>query len=201
MKRIFLIVTVLMMTGLMSFADCILNSTEFYKAYLDEPLVNAAHQNKYKFTDEHKKYLIDDNNPLAVRMAIINAFDWDHNGDYYGQLLDYLMRQSNSSSTDETLDKASAEQVMVLAYLKAMDDIDEEVLTVQLVDRAMNKPHKKSQSFMVPATLIKAQVMDYNGQSEKIFPMVQKNILQSPIRDMSQEAIGIIMEYMLYFKD
>ena len=90
MKRIFLLISVILISAAGCYADCIMNSTEFYKAYLDVPLVNKAHQNKNNFTNEHKKYLMNENNPLDIRMAIVNAFDWDHEGDYYRQFMDYL---------------------------------------------------------------------------------------------------------------
>lgn len=40
---------------------------------------------------------------------------------------------------------------------------------------------------------------DYD-QRDLIYPLVEKQLLLAPIRDVRPEAIGIVMEYMLYFK-
>ena len=64
----------------LSFADSPLTSTDFYKAYLDVPIVAAAAKNPGKLSNEAKAYLFDDNNPLDVKLALINAVGWRMEG-------------------------------------------------------------------------------------------------------------------------
>lgn len=199
MKRILLTLSVVVMVGISCYADCILNSTEFYKAYLDIPLVNQAHQNKNNFTNEHKEYLMDENNPMDIRMAIVNAFDWDHDGDYYRQFMDYLKEKTNNSTDEDVIKNASSERLMTLAYLKAMKDLDIGEEVMKLVDLSSQQPHEPTVSYTLPYVIMVTQFFDFNDQREQIYPMVEQYILECPIQDMRPEAIGYYMEYMNYY--
>ena len=202
MKRIILLLSVIMFAAAGCYADCILNSTEFYRAYLDVPLVNSAHQNKNNFTAEHKAYLMNENNPMDIRMAIVNAFDWDHEGDYYRQFMDYLKEKTNSRSDEEVIQNASAERLVTLAYLKAMQelDVEEDEDIPALLDMALQKPHDLTVSYLLPHIIIMTQILDFDGQRDKIFPMVERGILSNPNQDMRPEAIDYYMDYMNYYR-
>lgn len=200
MKRIILIISVLIITGLSCYADCIMNSTEFYKAYLDIPLVKQAHQNSNEFTVAHKEYLMNESNPMDIRMAIVNAFQFDHEGDYYREFLDYLKNKTNSSSDEEVLQNASAERLVTLAYLKAMQDLDIEDEVMGLLNMAKQLPHEQTLSFCLPQVIMMTMWMDFNGQSDQIYPLVENVILNCPYQDMRPDAIGYYMEYMNYYK-
>ena len=200
MKRIFLLLSGILLSVAGCYADCIMNSTEFYKAYLDVPLVNRAHQNKNNFTNEHKEYLMNENNPMDIRMAIVNAFDWDHEGDYYRQFMDYLKEKTDSRSDEEVIQNASAERLVTLAYLKAMKELDVEDDVVTLLDMALQKPHDLTVSYLLPHIIIMTQMLDFDDQRDKIFPMVERGILSNPNQDMRPEAIDYYMDYMNYYR-
>lgn len=200
MKRFFLLLSGILLSVAGCYADCIMNSTEFYKAYLDVPIVNRAHQNKNNFTNEHKEYLMNENNPMDIRMAIVNAFDWDHEGDYYRQFMDYLKEKTDSRSDEEVIQNASAERLVTLAYLKAMKELDVEDDVVTLLDMALQKPHDLTVSYLLPHIIIMTQMLDFDDQRDKIFPMVERGILSNPNQDMRPEAIDYYMDYMNYYR-
>ena len=54
-----------------AYADSPLTSTDFYKAYLDVPIVKKAADNPNKLTKEMMEYLYDDKNPLDIRIALL----------------------------------------------------------------------------------------------------------------------------------
>lgn len=199
MKRIFLLLTGILLSAAGCYADCIMNSTEFYKAYLDVLLVNRAHQNKNNFTNEHKEFLMNENNPLDVRMAIVNAFDWDHEGDYYRQFLDYLKEKTNSRSDEEVIQNASAERLLTLAYLKAMKELDIEEDVLRLLSMIQQMPHEQTVSYLLPYVIMVTQYLDFEGQRDQIYPMIEQFILECPNQDMRPEALGYYMEYMNYY--
>jgi len=80
MKKLVLVLLMMMSAFQLSFADSPLTSTDFYKAYLDVPIVAAAAKNPGKLSNEAKAYLFDDNNPLDVKLALINAVGWRMEG-------------------------------------------------------------------------------------------------------------------------
>lgn len=201
MKRVFLLLTGILLSAAGCYADCIMNSTEFYKAYLDVLLVNKAHQNKNNFTNEHKEYLMNENNPLDVRMAVVNAFDWDHEGDYYRQFMDYLKEKTNSRSDEEVIQNASAERLLTLAYLKAMKELEIEDDVLQLLSMIQQMPHEQTVSYLLPYVIMVTQYFDFNDQREHIYPMVEQFILECPNQDMRPKAIDYYMDYMNYYNE
>jgi hypothetical protein len=62
------------------FADSPLTSTDFYKAYMDVPIVQEALNSKGKMSNEMMEYIVIDTNPLEIKLAIINAIGWEHKG-------------------------------------------------------------------------------------------------------------------------
>ena len=206
---IFLIAAIFFV-GQLSYADCILNSTEFYESYIGVPEVSAAAQNKYKFSESQKEYLVNDTVPFDKKIALVNAFSWDHEGDYFGEFLSFLKERfpkakynipANQELSDEEFYKyATAEELVLLAYLKAMDDFNEEEVTLDLVERALKKDHPNSQSFWLPVTLIQTHIMDFNDQANEIYPTIEKQLLLAPIHDMKYQAMDTVMDYLYYFK-
>ena len=63
MKKLLILILVI---SQYAFADSPLTSTEFYKAYMDVPLVQKALNSKGKITDEMIEYIYADTNPLEI---------------------------------------------------------------------------------------------------------------------------------------
>ena len=80
MKKLFLLFALLVSAVQLSFADSALTDTEFYKAYLDVPIVKAAADQPNVLSEEAKAYLFDEANPLDVKLALINAVGWEFKG-------------------------------------------------------------------------------------------------------------------------
>lgn len=77
MKKLIFIFSFLILTVVPGFADSPLTSTDFYRAYLDVPIVKKAADNPKQLTEDEMEFLFDDENPLDVRLAIINAIGFD----------------------------------------------------------------------------------------------------------------------------
>ncbi|MFC1510146.1 hypothetical protein ACFL49_00610 [Candidatus Omnitrophota bacterium] len=79
MKKFFilllLIVSPILFAVRLSFADTPITSTHFYKAYLDISLVQKA-ADTHILNREIMEYLSKDNEPIDIKMAIINALSW-----------------------------------------------------------------------------------------------------------------------------
>ena len=74
-------------------ADSPLTSTNFHQAYADEPIVAQVEKGRTP-SDEVWAYLAAPDNPVAVKMAIINKIGWAFEGkNSYQLFLSYLKRQ------------------------------------------------------------------------------------------------------------
>ena len=92
MKKLILIFSLLILSIVPGFADSPLTSTDFYRAYLDVPIVKEAADHPNKLTKEMMQYLYDDKNPLYIRIALINAVGWNFDGlSTFNDYFDYCM--------------------------------------------------------------------------------------------------------------
>ena len=96
MKRLFLILIFTFSINSV-FADSPLTSSVFYQAYLDMPIGQEAIKSKGKVTDEIWVFILDDMNPLHVKLAIINSQGLTAYGEYcYASKL-FLEIKSNTN--------------------------------------------------------------------------------------------------------
>lgn len=193
--RIHLILSMIVMAAQIGFADSPLTSTEFYKAYLDVPIVKAAAENPKRLTDAAKEYLHDESNPLDVKIALINAVGWDVDGlptytDYIEYCFDnfprdkYGIPEEKPLTIDDIYSIASCDQMAVLVYLHAMADYSDTESNYNFMEFAMQTPINK-QSFMLPMGLIVAQTALVLGDWGNIYPAMNYYLFNADIeKDM-----------------
>lgn len=152
--KIYLLLGLVIMAFQISYADSPLTSTEFYKAYLDVPIVKASSDNPKKLSDEAKAYLYDENNPLDVKIALINALGWDIDGlPTYAEYIEYCFKhfpkakygipEDQLLTIDDIYTNASCEQMAVLVYLHAMADYNDTKSNYSFMELAMLYPMDK----------------------------------------------------------
>ena len=189
MKKIYLILVMIISAAQMSFADSPLTSIEFYKAYLDVPIIKAASDNPKKLSEEAKTYLFDEGNPLDVKIALINAVGWDEKGlptysDYIQYCLNnfpkekYGIGENEIVRIEDVYNNASCEQMAVLVYLFAMSDYSNTQAMYKFMEQAMVTPLMNKQSFILPMGLIVAQAaLDLNDLG-RIYPASNHSIFR-----------------------
>ena len=198
MKKLFLLFALLLSAVQLSFADSALTSTEFYKAYLDVPIVKAA--------ADQPNVLFDEANPLDVKLALINAVGWEIEGlTAYKDYLNYCIQHFPKSkygiapgkrvTQQDVFKHASPEQKAVLVYLSAMSNYFNTAAMTKMVRMAMTTPRTDKQSFMLAIGLVKAQIALDNDWAE-VYPIVYDCVNKPRIKDMRPEAIDLVMEYI-----
>ncbi len=106
-----------------SFADSPLTSTSFYKGYKDIAIIKEAAKSDGIITEKQLQFLINSKNPIAIKLALINSLGWDTKGKSNApEYLDYLFEKQPQLNYKNFINKASAEELICYAYLKAMDD-------------------------------------------------------------------------------
>ena len=106
-----------------SFADSPLTSTPFYKGYLDVAIIKEAAKSNGKIIERQLQFLTNSKNPIAIKLALINSLGWNVKGKSNApEYLAYLFEKQPQLNYKNFINKASAEELICYAYLKAIDD-------------------------------------------------------------------------------
>lgn len=192
--KICLTLTMLLFLSASVYADSPLTSTQFYIAYEGSPKVQEALNCKGVLSEDMMKFLNSKKNSIALKMAVINAIGWNFEG------LDNYNRYNNFLGKNKGKGTLKADNLLCLAYLKAMSNYFDCNEALRIADEALPL-NPKSYTFNIIHGLIKAQVLfDVNWcEVWNTTDIVRNN--QSLNKDMNAEAIRIIFEYMDLYKD
>lgn len=193
-KLTFLII--FLFAGIIAKADSPITSTDFHTEYLDVKMVEYAAKSDGVLDKNMCKFLNKKNVPIAHKVALINALSWDFDGkDNFSIYLDYVLEKSKKIKESNYMSKCSAEQLICLAYLKAMDNYFDVEDALFLAEKAIYK-NETSYTIHIIHGLIKGQhEFDYNWCNVyKATDNVRQN--EGLRMDMRESAIKIIFEYM-----
>lgn len=174
-----------------AYADSPLTSTPFSKAYYDVEIVEKASRRNH-ITEDMAAYLADENNPIDVKAALINALSWDLDGK---DNTDRYCRFIYGKPLEE-IDVAalSGDQQFCIGYLLAMDDIDFHTAQSMECLRLARINMPDSLTVAVITYIVEAmngEVDDWRGQLNQI--LADTSLKQ----DLSEDAIKVITDYML----
>ncbi|PLW92222.1 MAG: hypothetical protein C0592_11850 [Marinilabiliales bacterium] len=192
MKKI-LIPFVLIFAFFVAKADSPLTSTEFFRGYMDNEMVLAAQSANGEITEAIMEYLWK-KNPVDEKMAVINALGWTFEGQgNYEKYRAYLDKHGMKKK------QRKAENLLALAYLKALDNYFECTDALAMAKQALSM-NPESYTFNIIHGLIKAQVeFDVNWCNVyKATDDVRKNTALD--QDMRGDAIDMIFDYMDSYK-
>lgn len=201
MKKLFILIILI---SQYAFADSPITSTDFYKAYMDVPLVQEALNSKGKITNEMIEYIYADTNPLEIKLAIINAVGWKFKGlKNSRKLFAYIMKKKKYKV--DFLGKqtafyvnATSDELICYAYMKALDNYFDVSYALSVAGKALKKSPKNFSVNMI-YNLIKAQGLSLHDEycyAANIFGTLKNN--PNLILDMKKESMSFIFEYMDY---
>ena len=202
MKRL-LTTIALLMAFTAAWADSPLTSTHFADAYSDHPMVQMASQEmQYDIPTTLLNFLANKNEPVDVRLAVINKIGWNFDGTTVGaQLEQYLMGRYNVKTEKKLVKKLDAGTLAVFAYARAMSNYFDVTAASALAQQAVKKNKNKSFSVALIDALIDAQVYLDNDWS-MIYKAVADVLHDGSLHlDMRQEAIDSIMEYINLYSE
>lgn len=200
MKKILLIICVLTINSL--WGDSPLTQTDFHKVYSDVPMVQRALKSKGRMTNAMMSYLANDTNPLDMKLAVINAIGWSHNGiinstaflNYVVKIKKYKVESNGKSIAFKW--QATSEELICFAYLTALDNYFDVSYANEIAELALTKS-PNSLSVNIIAGLIKAQGL--NLLNEDCYGYKQFTALLNNTQlkmDMKKDAEKYIFEYM-----
>ena len=197
MKKLFAVLALALMCTA-AWADSPLTSTHFADAYSDHPMVQmASEEMQGDLPTTLLNFLASKNEPVDVRLAVINKLGWNFDGTSMGaQLGEYLMGRYKVKNEAKLAKKLDAGTMAVYAYAKAMSNYFDVTAASDLAHKAVKKNKGKSLSVALISALIDAQVY-LDSDWSKIYPIVSNVLHDGSLRlDMRQEAIDSIMEYI-----
>lgn len=197
MKEIkFLIcIFILVMPGFIQ-ADSPLTSTPFHEKYTDVDIVLQAEQSG-TINREIADYLHNENNPIDIKAAVINALGWDFNGKNNSR--EYTMIIYNTYVISDDMISASTDEAFILGYLHAMDNYMDPDYALPYLKTAKEN-NSKSYTVNIIYRLVQAQKA-MNTDFCKAWNYVNKVYLDDDLNsDMREDARKLIYDYMINYK-
>ena len=184
-----------------SFADSPLTSTPFYKGYRDIAIITTAAKSNGKITEQQLQFLTNSKNSIAVKLALINSLGWNVKGksnapDY----LTYLFEQQPQLNYKNFITKATAEELICYAYLRAMDDYFNVKSASVFAKQAMRKA-PTSYSIHLIGTLIQVQGVNAKKWCSIYSKMNQVRTNKKLQLDMKDTIIKGIFSYTDIYKN
>ncbi|WP_258049850.1 hypothetical protein [Clostridium weizhouense] len=186
------------MNPITAFADSPVTSTDFYKAYIDIDMVKTAKE-KGVIDEEIANYLYSSKNPIDVKAAVINALGWKFEGKNNAENYVKLMYSSDIDKLD--IDSLSGDEIFCISYMMALDDYFHVDKALLLMEKAYEKNNTNFTIALIQS-ILKGQASIENGNWGLIW-VNTKNVLNDKtlVKDMKQEAIDSIVEYMKLYKE
>ena len=203
MKRLLTAITLLLVTWTATWADSPLTSTNFAVAYSDHPMVQmACEEMQGSIPTTLLNFLANKNEPVDVRLAVINKLGWNFDGTSMGaQLGEYLMGRYKVKNEAKLVKKLDAGTMAVYAYAKAMSNYFDVKAASELGHKAVKKDKNKSFSVAMASALIDAQIY-LDSDWSMVYKVVADVLHDGSLHlDMRQEAIDNIMDYINLYKE
>lgn len=183
-----------------SHADSPITSTKFYEAYLDVKMVQRAHLEGVMGL-EIAEFLSSPENPIDVKAAVINALSWRFEGKNNAELyMYYLGLLYHVSILELDTDFLSADETFCLGYLMVMDNYFHPEHAIPLLEEA-HKVMENSFTVSIIVALAKAQIVLTEDWCE-VWKLTERVLENRALKqDLRPEAIKIIVDYMVLYKD
>lgn len=180
------------------FADSPITSTDFYKAYMDVNIVKTAEE-KGVIDQEIANYLYSSKNPIDVKAAVINALGWKYEGKSNAENYVKLMYSNDIDKLD--VDSLSGDEIFCISYMMALDDYFHVDKALILMEKAYEK-NNNSFTIAIIRSILKGQTALDDGNWGRVW-FNTENVLNDKtfVKDMKQEAIDNIVEYMKLYEE
>jgi hypothetical protein len=184
-------------------ADSPLTSTQISNAYKDYAIIQLASKSNGDISVDLMNYLYEKSNPIDVKIALINEiansgwridFKEKNNAAIF---LEYLQQKDSGFSLNGN---PNSETLISYAYLKALDNYFDVAEATKWADLAKYRNEESYTVNIVWALIHAQQAMDSDWcKVYKLTNSVREN--KGLEKDMQEEALSIIFDYMDIYKD
>lgn len=201
MIRSVLIFALFIVLRFSAFADSPVTSTDFYKAYLDLPIIETAKQNGM-INDEIAGFLLSDSNSIDKKVAVINALSWSMDGKSNAIIFtEYLGKKYNIKQDSLKVDILNADELLCLGYLIVMDNYSKPDNAIGILELARDKKPGSYTANLILA-LARAQKYVLNSEWCGIWAVCNNVKKDKKINtfELKPEADKIIFDYIGIYK-
>lgn len=185
-----------------SFADSPLTSTPIYLGYMDIPLIRKADKSDGNIKEKQLYFLTESRNPIAIKLALINSLSWRFEGKSNApKYLEFLFERRPQLNYKNFINKASAEELICYAYIKAMDNYFDLKSAKIFAKQAMRKA-PTSYSIHLIGTLINVQSNLSQKENCKIYAAMNQVRTNTLLKvDMRKKSIEAVFDYTDIYKE
>ena len=177
------------------FADSPITSTNISAGYSELAIVKEAANAQGALTDPILRYLCNANEPVDVKIAVISALSWGDQHQRASLLGETLMKQEKRANKTALLENTSADNLICLAYLQAMDNYFEVGEALGWARKACMRNTSSYTIHLVCALIEAQQALDTDWCAVyTVCDKVRKN--QSLTTDLRQMSELNIFEYI-----
>ena len=206
MKRLFLPFLLLFFSTVIALADSPLTSTEFWRTLnptdnkADNPPVLQVYDES-GWGDDVLAVLCSPDVPVEQRLCLVNYVGWNFSGQkHYADFVTFYVEKNNIESKQKVYDGMSGEQMIIFAYVKAMDDYFDVRQAERIAKEAVKRSPNSRAVNMIFALITAQHLFDYDwGGVYKVCHKVEVN--NSLNNDFSDNSVKIIMEYIGLYQD
>ena len=198
---IFILVFLISLTN--AFADSPLTSTPFYLGYMDIAIIREADKSAGIISQKQLCFLTENRNPIALKLALINSLKWRFEGKSNApKYLEFLFKKKPDLNYKNFIIKASAEELICYAYIKAMDNYFDVKSATVFAKQAMRKA-PTSYSIHLIGTLINVQSYLSRKESCKIYTAMNQIRMNTKLKvEMRKKSSMAVFDYTdIYRKD
>ena len=184
-------------------ADSPITSTDFYKAYLHVPEVVEAYETGV-LSEEIAQYLLDPENSIDKKSAVINALSWDFDRKINAHLFKRYLNEKYQVKDDiDSLVKVMNDmELFCLGYMTVMDNyFDPEKSLIYF--ESTSSSIRKRYTFQIINALIKTQsLIEDQDKWCRIWTTVNAVETNKDLKvDMNAEGRKIIIDYIKSYRD
>jgi hypothetical protein len=180
-----------------AFADSPVTSTDFFRAYRDDPLVKQVRRAR-RITPAIAEALATGDLPLDRKVAAINALGWSGGMRHARAFEAYLVKRHDRSL--ETIDHLGADEALAYGYLVLLGDYFHPRRALPALRHAKAKLPESFTASMVLALAESQDAMDRDWC--QVWRIGQRVLDDRQMhRDMRPKAVGIIRRYLILYRD
>ncbi len=185
---------------LLAKADSPLTSTEFWRAYKNESIIQYT-KDVGVMDKKIAKFLMDEKNNIGLKVAVCNVLSWNIDGQNNANLLfAFISKKYHFKPEHEDLDRLNAGELACMGYLTAMDDYFSPQKGLPYLEMAVEK-ERTSLAIQIVNALVEAQVA-FESDWCAVFTLVHEVSIDDHLKaDFLHEAEDIIMEYINLYEE
>ncbi|MDP5172871.1 MAG: hypothetical protein NWR72_21710 [Bacteroidia bacterium] len=185
--------------GMESPQDSPVTSTDFHQAYLDVPLVKRASMT-HTLDNDMNKFLLSKKTPIDQKAALVNALGWDQNGTPNFDAFATTIQAKRKVAVLSAESKLKSDDLLVLGYLLLIEDYFHPANALPYLERAASEL-PQSQTAQMLLALCKAQI-SFDSDWCAVWTRYKEVAENASLtKDLRPEALSIIREYMVLYKE